>query len=210
MTTTCILKDKDENVIATGILLSQGERNCRIKLGEEYADTGLEAVADKIELLLTNDVFGIEVYMATIWKCVGNILHVTDMNLQNVIQRRKDVKLKMSVKLMIHPVKYCDDHGHQILVCNVANRTDITLSDISAGGLAFYSDEKLVPDQLYFLFFPYTKEPVELIFLVLRCSELEDGKYFYGCKFDNISIYAERMLRSFVYYQGLASDEKKE
>lgn len=204
MITKCIMKDSKEKTVATGELTVQERDEFQVQIDEQYRHSLLNLIGVSLKLYLIHDSIGIQIYVGKVRAVNDLTVYFSEIQKLQRIQRRNDVKIKMSADLMIHPVKKGTVNGKDGFICNVTRKIYIALRDISAGGIGFYSKTELEKDQLYLLVFPFTWTPVELLFTVLRSSKDEDGIYFYGCKFRFVSTQDERILRSFIYYQGLA------
>ncbi len=109
-----------------------------------------------------------------------------------VIQRRSDIKVKTDFPAEISYLDYEDEELW----------ADITVKDMSAGGLFFTSTEELPIGQEFTFFFNQGTRPFLLTGVVLRMQETEEEELFgYGCKFIQLSAAKEAIIREFVFRQ---------
>ena len=203
MATTCTIRDTADKILATGSLLSQSKTGCQIVVDAFVSQTIQPAVQQPVVLHLINSTYGIRVYTAVTARLSGNVLSFTHMQQMKTIQRRSDVKIKMTATLTIHPMIQQVVEGKKVSLCNVDSQTQITLRDISTGGMGFICAEKLDPELVYSVSLPFMQDAIVLLFVVLRCVPHPGDKYFHGCQFQKMSPPTEHALRSFIYRRGI-------
>lgn len=76
---------------------------------------------------------------------------------------------------------------------------DITVKDISSGGICFYSKENLPMDRIYEYVADWGVVPVVTKVKLLRKEKLDFYTYSYGCKFVELFAEEERALRGAVF-----------
>lgn len=124
---------------------------------------------------------------------------------RGIIQRRSDVKIKVSFPVEITG----KDAKEKEFVIKAKMR------DISAGGIAFISSERLPKGQEFVFSFTKGETPIDLTGKVLRIMKSEDvgeklgtdsdgnENIMYGCCFTNMNLTKETAVRRYVYKEQL-------
>lgn len=91
-----------------------------------------------------------------------------------------------------------------IILQGSSQRKDITVVDISVGGLKFISETEFKIGDIFSFIFSKGNPPLFLTATVLRKRPTrKDGLYCYGCRFKDLAPQVESALRGFVFKENL-------
>lgn len=208
MFTTCTIHDSNNRALATGTVRAHEGDTCQIFIVNAASKPDLPEPGEDVTLHLCNDMQGIRIFRATAETVKFSMISFTGMEHVRTIQRRNDVKVKLSMKLQIYPQIYIaqeDDEDAKIPVPDTENPIPIDMADISAGGIGFYCDQPLNHDKTPFFYvrIDLPDRCAELRFVIVRTVDHGQGKYFYGCRFHRIPPPEESALRSYIFKRGL-------
>lgn len=117
---------------------------------------------------------------------------------QEVIQRRQDVKVSVQIQTS---ASFLDKN-------NNLQTADITILDISAGGMFCLSEQQWSENQVFAAKIFDKSFPIDVEVLRVQTAHAyssdypeTDLRYGYGCRFINLSTSSESALRKFVYQQ---------
>lgn len=113
-----------------------------------------------------------------------------------VEQRRRDLKVRTSFDMKI---EFLDQEGDLVSVKGRAK-------DISAGGVGLESTEHLMDGQKFSFYFETATGSTRLNGEVLWCEDLSTKNsplYHYGCRFNNMTIRQESIVRRFTFQEQL-------
>lgn len=123
----------------------------------------------------------------------------TILSQNNVVQRRQDIKVSVHIETEASFINEKDD----------LEIVEITIKDISAGGLFCVSKQLWEAHQIFAIKLFDTKIPIDVQVLRVQSPDSNgtqkegNSDYGYGCKFVNLSRAAEAALRKFVFQQDL-------
>lgn len=203
MITTCTIRNHSDQVLTAGTVLTHTQTDCSVLLTDFTTRLQLPKLEQPVILHLVNGTHGIRIFSAITESHTYSTIFFTNLQLIRTIQRRSDVKIKLSARLSVYPMIYRTDGDQKIPVADLKHEIAIDLADISAGGVGFYCSEQLDRDKFYLLRMPLTDTCIELKFVVVRRVDHPRGRHFYGCKFQQTPPPVEHALRSFIYRRGL-------
>lgn len=109
-------------------------------------------------------------------------------SVQDLMDRHEDFRLKLSLAVTI---SYIDSSGRR------KNTMGLT-ENISAGGVYLIAAEKLAVKDIV-VHFLQDVLPISPRAEILREELLDNGKFGYGCRFIQLSPYAESLLRGYIF-----------
>lgn len=153
---------------------------------------------------------GVIVHRGTITYSLKGLVHIEALTFVENIQRRSNVKVKVTFKAEIYPVTIVDLGFDEEVTKDLENKKAVLFVDISAGGCCFYCKSELDMEQLYQFHFSKISSPFDLSFKVIRCTEVSAGReWSYGCQFHHMTAKEEMLLRQYVFKE-LAASKKLE
>ena len=112
------------------------------------------------------------------------------LSVKNTADRHEDFRLPLTITVNM---SYIDpETGRSGGIGGVT-------SNISAGGVYIIAAQKL-PVQVFYTHFQHNVLPIAPQTRVLRTEPLSNGKYGYGCCFEDLSSYTESLLRRFIFH----------
>lgn len=118
------------------------------------------------------------------WIADCEILEVVE-----IVQRQKDLRVKMERDITFTSYKRGSFTGK--------------IQNISVGGLYFITKERLESGEHFEFHYCFIKKEHLVKAVILREQELRNGRYGYGCQFEELPKGVERDIRQFVYKQQL-------
>lgn len=142
--------------------------------------------------IIETDIYTVDFYheFSGIIKCkcmlrkIGNIVECKKIVKQEVINRRRDVKVPLDA---------------EVTVLLGENEKIAKIRDISAGGIYLSLNTLLEEEGKIICNLPVNDELHSLTAKVVRREESKHGYYGYGCKFDSLTVKQESMLRNYVF-----------
>lgn len=145
-----------------------------------------------VELRVLAGSKGVVLYTGIVSYILKERIHIRELKAKGNIQRRKDVKAKFTAQSELCCIS-----------ADIPGEINITLRDISAGGIGFYADkediEKLIIDEEYQTIFDGGDVSIALRFVLRWFTEMEDGKVNCGGEFNGLKNVEERVIRKFVF-----------
>ncbi len=145
-----------------------------------------------VELRVLAGSKGVVLYTGIVSYILKERIHIRELKEKGNIQRRRDVKAKFIARSELCCIS-----------ADIPGEIEITLRDISAGGIGFYADKeaitKLIVGEEYQTIFDGGDISIALRFILRWFLEMENGKVNCGGQFSRLSNMEERVIRKFVF-----------
>lgn len=112
---------------------------------------------------------------------------ITDVT--NVIQRQKDVRVKVEIETPFFSNKRGSFMG--------------VIDNISAGGIYLITKQTLEPNEIISFEYRFKSLVRHFDIMAIRAKQESGGRYGYGCRFINLTDGADAAIRSYVYKKQL-------
>ncbi|MFA9379944.1 MAG: PilZ domain-containing protein [Acetanaerobacterium sp.] len=177
-------------LLATGALVDLSDNLIEI-VGEVFPHF---EKGENLKICAYDDMRGICWYLTSVELATPDRLILTDYNLLDVIQRRKNIKVKTTFSTNIYMV-YDDNDVRTALETPVK----ITVKDISVGGTYFVAEQVFLEGSYFEFYFNQGPKHLRIKTLILRMQVLPGEKLGYGCKFADITEKEQDILFSFLW-----------
>lgn len=181
-----VILNSDNQIIANAYLESICNKTAIIQLNSlKTIENNLKKFSEIRFRICANYV---ETFQGTISEMKENIIVIENLK-EVTVNDREDVKTAVDYKTMITFYEQTERK-------NIAVR----VKDISSSGFCFHSKADLKKEYTYETIVPITKVPIILDFQIVRKLQSEEQAiYIYGCKFIELGIEEEKMLREAVF-----------
>lgn len=184
MSIKCILMDEQSKLIDYADLSFLGSE-ASFLIPFEEATFRQYKKGDKI-IFQVEDKFS-QIYDANVSEIsYGKILLEEIRNLAPLLHR--DVRVEVEMETTV----FYSEHGKDIAV-------DVSLRDLSCGGMRFVCQEELNMDYEYEFMTNWIETPILIKFKILRKESMNFNLISYGCEFLNLIRVEECLLRSSVF-----------
>ncbi|MCK8824423.1 flagellar brake protein [Fuchsiella alkaliacetigena] len=192
----------DLSAAIKGQVTEKEDDELSIKLKKEL-DSGIK---DVIQVIYVNNAKGIHYFNGRITTIGGDrkLIKVRCPEKAQKHQRRQAVRVKYKTEVEFSPVSY---QGKNLTHLEDKKGTG-QMIDISAGGICFSSDIKLLKDLVVELSFNLEEEPYQVLGEIVRIIETEEG-YEMGVKFHHNLKSVENNISNFVLQQQLRNRRQK-
>ncbi len=151
---------------------------------------------ENVKVCAYDDMKGICWYFAVVDYASPDRLILTDYNLLDVIQRRRNIKIKVTFTTSIYAVY--DSEGQKV---TLDTPVKITVKDISIGGILFQCEEDFEEDSVFEFYFNQCAKHLRIKTRILRKTELSNDLLGYGCAFESVTEKEQDMLFAFLWEQ---------
>lgn len=142
---------------------------------------------DTYRIQIIDNSVGIKIYDAKLTGIKGSIVQFENMKYVKMIQRRRDLKIKVLFDGQL--IRFTEDYTYTL---------PIRIINISAGGICFNCREDLSADDRYYYLFDKGGREISLKTQILRKTPISGG-FSYGCKFIDMNSNEEESIRRFVF-----------
>lgn len=121
-----------------------------------------------------------------------------------IVQRRSNVKVKTEIKTII---EFTDENWYKLINEDTKEpiRYTVVIKDISAAGILFKTKEKFDIGQYFIFTFNKCSKPFEVKAEILRIQKYDNEYFGYGCRFINLTLSKESIIRQYVFRMQIIS-----
>ncbi len=179
--------------VLKGAIEDRKDTEILVRILPEQDMSTIEECGVDVMVHIPDDIKGVEIYSGAVTRIVDREIRIGKLRLVETIQRRQDVKY-----IYPTPVRNVDLYKDGDTLQEVIGKGDVL--DLSAGGIALTSEEEFQSGKKFWIKLSCAERVLDLRLVVLRGTEKNrDGKYTYGCRFEDLQSGTEAFIRRYVF-----------